>query len=187
MTRARILVFTTCYNERENIGDMVDQISTYNPGVDILVVDDNSSDGTWEILESKKQQYDNLYTIKRPRKLGIGSAHKYAIFYAIRENYETLVTLDADFSHNPKDLIRLHDACLKGADVAIGSRYVKGGGVRNWPKNRLLLSYGASLYVRIITWMNVKDPTAGFICYKRKVLESIDFNKIKFIWSSKNI
>lgn len=177
------LVIIPTYNEKENIADIIRAVMNLEKNFHVLVVDDGSPDGTAKIVKDliENQFLDRLLILERKGKLGLGTAYLEGFSIGIEKEYAYIFEMDADFSHNPKDLLRLHDACLEGADVAIGSRYVKGGGVRNWPKNRLLLSYGASLYVRIITWMNVKDPTAGFICYKRKVLESIDFNKIKFI------
>ena len=149
----------------------------------ILVVDDGSPDGT--ALEVKKLQIEfpgKLFILERTGKLGLGTAYIMGFKWGLENGYDFIFEMDADFSHNPYDLIRLYRACNNGFyDVAVGSRYVKGGKIENWPFNRKLLSYGASLYVRLVTWMPIKDPTAGFVCYTRKVLESIDLDKIKFI------
>ncbi len=149
----------------------------------ILVVDDNSPDGTAAIVKSLQPKYSNrLFLLERKGKMGLGTAYIAGFRFGLEKNYDYIFEMDCDFSHDPEDLIRLYHACHKGSfDMAVGSRYVTGGRVENWPKDRIALSYGASLYVRIITWMNIKDPTAGFVCYKHEVLNSIDLDKIKFI------
>jgi dolichol-phosphate mannosyltransferase len=148
----------------------------------VLIIDDNSPDGTADIIQSLMPQYPGqLFLEKRTGKLGLGTAYIYGFKWAIEKNYQFIFEMDADFSHNPKDLERLYQACKKGADVAVGSRYTKGGAVANWPANRIILSKGASLYTRMITWMPVKDPTAGFVCYKKEVLEAMNLDGIEFV------
>lgn len=150
--------------------------------MDVLIVDDNSPDGTGDIVEQIKSDHDagRVHLIRRSGKLGLGTAYIAGFKYAIEQSYDLISEMDADFSHNPKDLIRLRQACIDGADLAVGSRYVKGGGLENWPATRIFISRGGSLYVQLLTFMPVKDPTAGFICYKREVLEAIDLDKIGF-------
>lgn len=150
----------------------------------VLIVDDGSPDGTGARVKELQQDLygDRLHLLERAGKLGLGTAYIAGFKYAIELGYDYIFEMDADFSHNPNDLPRLlHPIKDANFDVAVGSRYTKGGGIKNWPADRLILSYGASLYVRIITWLSVKDPTAGFVCYKRQVLERIDFDKINFV------
>ena len=148
----------------------------------VLVIDDSSPDGTAQIVKDLQQQYPGqLFIQERKGKLGLGTAYLHGFKWAIERNYPYIFEMDADFSHNPKDLDRLYQACKDGADVAVGSRYVSGGGNVNWPLDRILLSKGASFYTRFITWMPVKDPTAGFVCYKKEVLESINLDGINFL------
>ena len=148
----------------------------------VLIVDDNSPDGTADIIKSLLPKYNGqLFLEERTGKLGLGTAYIYGFKWAIEKGYQYIFEMDADFSHNPNDLERLYLACKIGAGVAVGSRYVKGGAVANWPANRILLSKGASLYTRIITWMPVNDPTAGFVCYKKEVLEAINLDEIGFV------
>ncbi len=149
----------------------------------VLVIDDGSPDGTADEVKRLQEVYDGkLFLIQRSGKLGLGTAYIRGFRWGLEHHYQYIFEMDADFSHNPKDLVRLYKACSKGgADVAVGSRYVPGGKCVNWPMDRLVLSRGASVYVRMVTWMPVMDPTAGFVCYKREVLEAIDLNKIKFI------
>jgi len=177
------LVIIPTYNEKENISNIIDAVFNLEVELHVLVVDDNSPDGTADIVKDKmSSNADKLFILERSGKLGLGTAYIAGFKWAIENAYDYIFEMDADFSHNPKDLVRLYDACAnKGFDLAVGSRYVKDGGVENWTMDRKVLSYGASLYVRLITWMNIKDPTAGFICYKRKVLETIDLDAIKFI------
>ncbi len=176
------LVIIPTYNEKENIEKIIEVVFALPKAFDILVVDDGSPDGTAAIVKRLQQKYpDALHILERSGKLGLGTAYIAGFHWGLARDYDYFIEMDADFSHNPKDLERLYQACLDGADVAVGSRYVRGGRVENWPRDRIMLSYGASLYVRMITWMPVKDPTAGFVCYKRKVLEKINFDKIRFI------
>ncbi|MFI5131029.1 MAG: polyprenol monophosphomannose synthase [Chitinophagales bacterium] len=176
------LVVIPTYNERENISSIIDAIFNLNQEFHILVIDDSSPDGTAEIVRDLQYKFPTkLFIEERKGKLGLGTAYIHGFKWAMANGYAFIFEMDADFSHNPEDLSRLYDACKKdGADLAIGSRYVKGGGVRNWPRNRIALSKGASLYTRIITWMTIKDPTAGFICYKKEVLETINLDEIHF-------
>lgn len=149
----------------------------------ILVIDDSSPDGTAQIVRELQAKYPlQLFLEERKGKLGLGTAYIYGFKWAVEKGFQYIFEMDADFSHNPKDLSRLYHACkIDGADVAIGSRYIKGGGTVNWPKDRILLSKGGSLYTRLITWMPVKDTTAGFVCYRKEVLESINLDQIKFL------
>lgn len=161
---------------------MLDAVQALPVPFDVLVVDDGSPDGTSEIVREKSAEYPNrIFLLQRSGKLGLGTAYIEGFKYGIEKNYDYIFEMDCDFSHNPKDLVRMLEALENGADVVVGSRYVKGGGTVNWPMDRRILSYGASLYVRLITWMWVKDPTAGFVGYHRKVLETIDLSKIRFI------
>ncbi|WP_138432851.1 polyprenol monophosphomannose synthase [Winogradskyella algicola] len=177
------LVIIPTYNEIENIEAILKAVFSQDKSFHVLVVDDNSPDGTADKVKSIQQDYiTQLHLLQRERKSGLGAAYISGFKWALQSNYKFIFEMDADFSHNPDDLIKLYDACaVNGADIAVGSRYVKGITVVNWPLSRILLSYGASRYVRLITGMKVKDSTAGFICYKRKVLESINLNKVKFV------
>lgn len=166
----------------ENIEKMIDTVFSLEKDFHILIVDDGSPDGTADIVRVQQGKYPGLFMIERKGKLGLGTAYIAGFRFGLEKGYDYIFEMDCDFSHNPKDLLRLYDACKnKGADLAVGSRYVKGGDLENWPFDRIFLSKGASFYVRMITWMWVMDPTAGFICYSRKVLEAIDLDKIKFI------
>lgn len=144
-------------------------------------MDDNSPDGTGEVVKILKEKQPRIHLLQRSGKLGLGTAYIAGFKYGLNHGFDYIFEMDADFSHNPNDLNRLLDACQRGADMAIGSRYVRGGNIKNWSKDRLFLSYCASLYVKTITWLPVNDPTAGFICYHRRVLEALDFDKIKFV------
>jgi dolichol-phosphate mannosyltransferase len=176
------LVIIPTYNEKENIADIIDAVFNCSQQFHILIIDDNSPDGTAGIVKSLFSKFPGqLFLEERRGKLGLGTAYIHGFKWAIDKGYRFIFEMDADFSHNPKDLERLYEACKEGAGVAVGSRYVKGGAVENWPANRILLSKGASLYTRIITWMPVKDPTAGFVCYKREVLEAINLDGIAFV------
>ena len=183
MTRDISIVIIPTYNEVENIADIIGTVFTLYEDFHVVVVDDNSPDGTAEVVEEMQESFsERLHIIKRKGKSGLGTAYIAGFRFALENGYTYIFEMDADFSHDPKDLGRLHKVIKEGiADVAIGSRYVGEGGVKNWPVDRRVLSYGASVYVRMITWMNVKDPTAGFICYHRRVLEAMDLNKIRFI------
>lgn len=176
------LVIIPTFNEKENIERMIRKIFSLPKPYDILIIDDGSPDKTAEIVKNLKESefHNNLHLIERSGKLGLGTAYICGFKWALEKGYDYIFEMDADFSHNPDDLIRLHDACLNGADMAIGSRYKSGVNVVDWPVGRVLMSYFASAYVRLITGMNIRDTTAGFKCYTRKVLESIDLDNIKF-------
>jgi dolichol-phosphate mannosyltransferase len=177
------LIVIPTYNERENISNIIHAVFQLQDGYHILVIDDSSPDGTANLVRELQQKFPGeLYLEERKGKLGLGTAYIHGFKWAIARQYEYIFEMDADFSHNPEDLPRLYKACKEdGADLAIGSRYVKGGGVVNWPANRIALSKGASFYTRMITWMPIKDPTAGFMCYKREVLETINLDEIAFV------
>ena len=175
------LVIIPTYNEKENIEAIIAAVAGFQPAFHILIIDDGSPDGTASIVKSLFPKYPGILFIEERRgKLGLGTAYIHGFKWALNKGYQYIFEMDADFSHNPKDLNRLYDACKSGADLAVGSRYVKSGAVENWPANRILLSKGASLYTRIITWMPIKDPTAGFVCYKKEVLESLNLDAISF-------
>lgn len=176
------IVIIPTYNEKENVRKIVASIRALSEDFDILFVDDGSPDGTGSIIREMQQSDTGIHLIERSGKLGLGTAYIVGFKYCLEHEYKFICEMDADFSHSPIDLLRLVKACENDIyDVAIGSRYVRGGGIRNWSFDRKFLSYGASLYVRFITFMNIKDPTAGFVCYKREVLKSIDLDKIRFI------
>lgn len=184
MTKAIVIIPT--YNERENIQLIIDAVFSLPVAFHLLIVDDNSPDGTSEIVQELQERYNDeekkLYLLKRPGKQGLGTAYIAGFQYAIQRQYDYILEMDADFSHDPKDLVRLYHACYRdGADLSIGSRYATGVNVVNWPIGRVLVSYFASSYVRTITSMPIKDTTAGFVCYRREVLETIPLNGIKFI------
>ena len=176
------LVIIPTYNEKENIGNIISVVLKLETEFEILVIDDGSPDGTAAIVkELQKSQTQRLHLLEREGKLGLGTAYIEGFKWALEKKYSYIYEMDADFSHNPFDLEKLHDACAKeGADMAIGSRYVSGVNVVNWPMGRVLISYFASVYVRWITRMKIHDSTAGFKCYSRKVLETINLDKIKF-------
>jgi dolichol-phosphate mannosyltransferase len=176
------IIIIPTYNEIENIERLVRNIFSLQVKFHILVVDDNSPDHTASRVKSLQTEFfGSLFLEQRIGKLGLGSAYIHGFKWALERDYEYIFEMDADFSHNPNDLIRLYNACKRnGADVAIGSRYVTGVNVINWPMSRVLMSWLASKYVRVVTGMNIHDTTAGFICYKRKVLEAIDLDKIQF-------
>jgi dolichol-phosphate mannosyltransferase len=176
------IVIIPTYNEIENIELIIRAVFSLDKSFDILVVDDNSPDLTHLKVKELQNEFNNLFLEVRTGKSGLGRAYIHGFKWSLEHNYDYVFEMDADFSHNPKDLIRLYNTChIEGADMAIGSRYIKGVNVVNWPLSRVLLSYLASIYVRVITGMKVQDTTAGFICYKRRVLESMDLDKIKFI------
>ena len=176
------LVIIPTYNEKENIEKMIRRICSLIREFDILIIDDGSPDNTPDVVKElqDKEFKDNLHLVQRPGKLGLGTAYITGFRWALERDYQYIFEMDADFSHNPDDLLKLQNACENGADMAIGSRYISGVNVVNWPMGRVLMSYFASKYVRCVTGMKITDTTAGFKCYRRKVLESIDLEKIKF-------
>jgi len=178
----KIVVIPT-YNEKENISAILHSIFDLQQDFHVIVIDDGSPDGTANIVKDLQLKFQaQLFIDERRGKQGLGTAYIHGFKWAIARDYQYVFEMDADFSHNPNDLPRLYDACKNGgADVAIGSRYVKGGGVVNWPSERKALSKGGSLYTRMITWMPIKDPTAGFMCYKKEVLEAINLDQIVFV------
>lgn len=177
------LVIIPTYNEKDNIENIIRAVFALNTGFHVLVIDDGSPDGTAQIVKQLQSSFPaQLFIEERKGKLGLGTAYIHGFKWAIEKGYAYICEMDADFSHNPTDLDRLVNACkVEGADIAVGSRYVKGGAVANWPRNRILLSKGGGLYTRLITWMPVMDPTAGFVCYKRKVLEALNLDGISFV------
>lgn len=183
MALSESLIVIPTYNEVENIGKLLPEIFALYPEVHVLIVDDESPDGTAQKVKELQSRFrESLFLEIRTGKQGLGTAYIHGFNWALQRHYQYIFEMDADFSHAPKALQSLYDACaVKGYDISIGSRYVKGGRVLNWPADRVLMSYYASVYVRLITWMPVLDTTAGFICYRRKVLEAIDLDKIRFI------
>lgn len=178
---SKIVIIPT-YNEKENIAAIIDAVMNLSKNFHVLIVDDGSPDGTASIVKSLFALYPGkLFLEERKGKLGLGTAYIHGFKWALHNKYEYIFEMDADFSHNPTDLERLYQACENGADVAVGSRYTNGGAVENWPIDRIALSKGASLYTRIITFMPIKDPTAGFVCYKANVLRTINLDKITFV------
>ena len=176
------LVIIPTYNEKENIEQIIAAVIDLQQQYHILIIDDNSPDGTANLVKSLFPKYPGqVFLEQRMGKMGLGTAYIHGFKWAIEKGFRFIFEMDADFSHDPRDLERLYRACMNGAGVAVGSRYIKGGTVENWPSNRIILSRGASLYTRIITWMPVKDPTAGFVCYRREVLESINLDGITFV------
>jgi dolichol-phosphate mannosyltransferase len=176
------LVIIPTYNEKGNIENITRKVLSLQGGFHLLVIDDGSPDGTADIVKTLMQEFaGRLFIIERQGKLGLGTAYITGFRWALEHGYEYIFEMDADFSHNPDDLIRLKEACVNGADLAVGSRYVKGGHITKWDYKRVVMSYFASLYVRMVLWINVKDTTAGFKCYRRRVLEAIHFDDIKFI------
>ena len=176
------LVIIPMYNERENASAIIDAVMALPHSFDVLVIDDNSPDGTAAIVKAKMTEYPGrVHIVERAGKLGLGTAYIAGFKWALERGYDYICEMDADFSHNPADLLKLYDATAReGADVAIGSRYVSGVNVVNWPIGRVLMSYFASKYVRIITGMKIHDTTAGFVCYRRRVLEAMDLDALKF-------
>lgn len=176
------LVVIPTYNEIENVSEIIEAVFALPETFHILIVDDNSPDGTANVVRNLQQNVeDKLFLEVRNKKAGLGTAYVHGFKWALEKKYDYIFEMDADFSHNPKDLTRLLEACKNGADMAIGSRYSNGVNVVNWPLSRVLLSYFASVYVKLITGMKIHDATAGFICYKREVLEKIDLSKVKFV------
>jgi dolichol-phosphate mannosyltransferase len=176
------VVIIPTYNEKENIERMIRKVFSLPHDFHVLVIDDGSPDGTPQIVKSLQAEYDgSLFIEERAGKQGLGTAYIHGFKWCIARHYDYIFEMDADFSHNPDDLLKLRQACIDGADAAIGSRYVTGVNVVNWPMSRVLMSYFASVYVRFITGMRVQDATAGFMCYKRRVLETVRLDKIKFV------
>lgn len=176
------LVIIPTYNEKENIENMIRKVFSMSFITDVLIVDDGSPDGTGAIVKGLQDEFSGkLHIEERSGKLGLGTAYIHGFKWALERSYQYIFEMDADFSHNPDDLQRLHAACANGADMSVGSRYVKGGKVENWPRNRVLMSFYASVYVNMVLWTGIKDCTAGFVCYTRKVLETIDLDDIRFI------
>ncbi len=176
------LVIIPTYNEIENISNIIDAVMALPDSFDLLVIDDASPDGTQEAVKRKMQEYPGRVHMEcRSGKLGLGTAYIHGFKWALARGYEYMIEMDADFSHNPNDLPKLYHECRdNGADMAIGSRYITGVNVVNWPMGRVLMSYFASVYVRLITGMTLRDSTAGFVCYRRRVLEAIELDKIRF-------
>ena len=177
------IVIIPTYNEKENIGGILLAIFSLQQAYHVLIVDDGSPDGTADIVRELQKSYPyQLFLEERSGKLGLGTAYIHGFKWSIEKGYQFIFEMDADFSHRPTDLEKLYNACKhEGADVAIGSRYVEGGKIENWPWDRRFYSKGGSLYTKLITWMPINDPTAGFICYKREVLQNIKLDEIKFV------
>lgn len=175
------LVIIPTYNEIENVEQMTRTVMSLSKDFHVLFVDDNSPDGTADVIRALQTEFNGrIYLEQRSGKLGLGTAYIHGFKWAIAHKYDFIFEMDCDFSHNPDDLIRLYEACFNGADLSIGSRYCKGGKVSNWPWDRILMSYFASVYVRLILWISIKDTTAGFKCYRRKVLETIHLDGVTF-------
>jgi dolichol-phosphate mannosyltransferase len=182
MDKVSNIVIIPTYKERENIEAIVKSISSQAIDFDILIIDDSSPDGTADIVKELQKSLHNLYLVERPGKMGLGTAYIAGFKWALQKGYNYVYEMDADFSHDPQDLLKLYKACSEnGADLAIGSRYICGVNVVNWPLSRVLMSYVASIYVRTITGMKIMDTTAGFKCYKKEVLENIRLDKIKSV------
>ena len=177
------LVIIPTYNEIENIKAIINAVFSLNQGYHLLIVDDGSPDGTGKIVEELMLEYpQQLFLEERTGKLGLGTAYIHGFKWALSKGYKYIFEMDADFSHNPNDLEKLYLACKAGkGDLSVGSRYVKGGEVLNWPMDRHIYSRGGAIYTKFITWLPVKDPTAGFVCYKSDVLEAIDLSKVNFV------
>ncbi|MCX6206242.1 MAG: polyprenol monophosphomannose synthase [Bacteroidetes bacterium] len=177
------IVIIPTYNEKENISLIIEKVFSMNQDYHVLVVDDSSPDGTGDIVKEMISKYPGkLFIEERHDKLGLGTAYIHGFKWGIENGYQYIFEMDADFSHNPEDLERLYDACKNGgADLAIGSRYVSGGKTENWPLDRKIYSMGGAFYTKLITWMPIQDPTAGFMCYKREVLDAINLDEISFV------
>ena len=176
------LVVIPTYNEKENIENIIQKVFSLPGNFHVLIVDDGSPDGTAAIVQGLQNKFpDRLFLAQRTGKLGLGTAYIHGFKWALEKGYQYIFEMDADFSHNPEDLIKLHQACADGADMSIGSRYVKGGKIVNWPWDRIFISKGGAMYTQMITLMPVNDPTAGFICYTRKVLEALPLDSVMFI------
>lgn len=180
MTNNDKLVIIPTYNEKDNIEPMVRKVLSLNGGFHLLIIDDGSPDGTASMVKKLQNEFNGtLHLIERSGKQGLGTAYISGFKWALEKNYKYIFEMDADFSHNPDDLLRLYEACVNGADLAIGSRYIKGVNVVNWPIGRVLMSYFASKYVRMVTGMKIMDTTAGFKCYRDEVLKAIDLDEIR--------
>lgn len=176
------IVIIPTYNEKENIERMIRKVFSLPYDFHLLIIDDGSPDGTQNIVKALQLEYaERLFLEERAGKQGLGTAYIHGFKWCIARQYDYIFEMDADFSHNPEDLLKLREACNEGADSAVGSRYINGVNVVNWPMSRVLMSYFASVYVRFITRIHIQDFTAGFMCYRRKVLETIDLNKVKFV------
>ena len=181
MTVKKLVIIPT-YNEKDNISAILDAVFSLQQHFHVLVIDDGSPDGTASLVKNLIPRYDNcLFLEERKGKLGLGTAYIHGFKWALAKGYDYIFEMDADFSHDINDLDRLYAACRSGADVAVGSRYVKGGKIENWPLSRHIYSRGGAVYTKLITWIPVNDPTAGFVCYTRKVLDTINFNEIRFV------
>ena len=177
----KTLVIIPTFNEIENIQRMLDTVMKLEAEFNVLIVDDGSPDGTAKVVKENQKKHDRIHLLERSGKLGLGTAYIAGFHWALERGYDLIYEMDCDFSHNPNDLVRLREACMNGAGVAVGSRYTRGGKVSNWPVGRILMSYFASVYVNTILWLGVRDSTAGFKCYRREVLERIDLSRIQFI------
>lgn len=176
----RRLVIIPTYNEIDNISAMIDKVFSLPIEFDLLIIDDGSPDGTAAVVKERQAEFpERLHLVEREGKLGLGTAYIAGFKWALERDYDYVFEMDCDFSHNPDDLVRLYERAEEGYDVVVGSRYIKGVNVVNWPMSRLLMSYGASLYVRMVTWMPMHDSTAGFVCYSRRALETIDLDKVR--------
>lgn len=176
------IVIIPTFNEIDNIENIIRKVFSLPVVFNVLIIDDNSPDGTADVVKRLMQEYEGkLFIEERKGKLGLGTAYIHGFKWALARDYTYIFEMDADFSHNPEDLIRLRQSAIDGADMSIGSRYIKGVNVVNWPMNRVLMSYFASVYVRFITGINIQDATAGFVCFNRKVLEKINLDEIKFV------
>lgn len=175
------LVIIPTYNEKENIEKIIRKVFSIAHPFHVLIIDDGSPDGTAQIVKQLQTEYSNLFIEERKGKLGLGTAYIHGFKWALQHQYDYIFEMDADFSHNPDDLIKLRQACVNGADLSIGSRYIKGVNVVNWPMGRVLMSYFASVYVRFILGIDIQDATAGFKCYRSVVLETLRLDKIRFI------
>ena len=175
------LVIIPTFNEIENIQRMLDTVMSLASAFNVLIVDDGSPDGTAKVVKENQKNHERIHLLERSGKLGLGTAYIAGFHWALEHGYDLIYEMDCDFSHNPNDLVRLREACMNGAGVAVGSRYTRGGKVSNWPVGRILMSYFASVYVNAILWLGVRDSTAGFKCYRREVLERIDLSRIQFI------
>lgn len=175
------VVIIPTYNEKENIKSIIEAVFALPEQFDVLIIDDNSPDGTAAIVKKMQSDYSGrLHLLERSGKLGLGTAYITGFKWSVEAGYDFIIEMDADFSHPPRKLLELRKTCMEGADVAIGSRYISGVNVVNWPMGRVLMSYYASAYVRFVTGLKIKDTTAGFVCYRRKALETIELEKIKF-------